>query len=237
MTKTECKKIMFEYLEKELLPFGFKQSKKEWNGYRKVTAEGYIDLMFDILNSGEGYACGFTSFLFINRVEEIFRQVNEIHTIDPAYEYSYRATFWGNGLNLSIEELYASPYAARVTTEEEMREFLWSYKEDLLTISLPLFEGFLADLHKVDAIINGEDYWKNYWEEQPGKEYHFGVGINFYCRRIIIAQLCRNERLELFKEMHLTFFQENLIKYPESQKFIDALEYLYYILKDVKPLD
>jgi hypothetical protein len=233
MKKTDCRKMTFEYCDPELKELSYSQHKKVWYGYEKIVKEGRSQVGFHYNSYGDVQYCYYGQSLFINAVEDIFREMNKVYVIDPAYEFAVRATFGRDTSFVHSDVLFQTPYAARVTTEEEMLFFLKKYKEDLLTISLPLFEGFLTDLRKVDAIINGNDYW----DDDLNRGYNFGAQVNFTFRRIIIAHLCTNDKLEIFYALGKKTFESYRLGNPEgAELFLNGLEYLKKILKDITPL-
>jgi hypothetical protein len=228
LSKKQAKEFEIKYLEEFFEKEGFKLRKgssADFDFIRK-TQNGNEVVYFTHLESFPGTQQEFYILKEISEIELHYENILKgLGQVISKHKNPRSLKFWKG----SIEGINSNRYMPEMLNEADVSASCEIVKDFMLKIGFPMLERF-NDIKELDREINGENFWTTDWQ-MP-----FNLGGDFPIKRIMIAKMANNSKLEKIILSHLEQYEKDISSgeyvdiHKESLKqFKYAVEYLKQI--------
>lgn len=227
MNKSTAIKLTNEMLKPYFEANGFQFKKGKWNCFYNEFEGGYMKfrVAFDDYNPMQ--RPDFLMSITHRDLEEIYEKfiIHESEFNEKKCISKYPEIVESSVTSLRMIMTTEINSAPPVVIEENIPKTVNFIISHIETTGDLIFNKF-QDLHEIDKVINGENFWETDYQKL------FNLGGGFALKRVIIAHLCSNPLKEEIIKYHMNFWQSEIGIYPiEAQDRINEMNRLIEFLK------
>ena len=221
----QAKEMTIRYLESFFIDKMFKLKKGNSSSFQfeKKDLIGFDMMAMGFLESFPGSKIEYSVIKRINKIETIKDEIFKV--LEPSKKIDKRSLSIAFS-QATINGKFTNNFMPEMLNEADVAASCEIIKNFMTETGFPMLERF-NDIKEIDKEINGEYFWVTDWQ-MP-----FNLGGDFPIKRIIIAKLANNLRIEEIINFHLIQFDKDIAsgEYVEihlegKRQFEYTVEYL-----------